>query len=69
MKNDSPLAVHPALMLLGLGQPASPEDQAEGAAPEAATSPAQPAFLLLGLQPAAPTTEPTTDPTTDGAQL
>jgi hypothetical protein len=49
--SDSPLtAVHPALLLLGLGQPAAPEDPAESTAPQPAISPAQPAFLLLGLQ-------------------
>jgi hypothetical protein len=53
-------AAHPALLLLGLGQPASPEDPAEGAAPQIATSPAEPAFLLLGLhQTASPITHPT----------
>jgi len=41
--------VHPALLLLGLGQPAAPEDQADGSAAPTSFSPAQPAFLLLGL--------------------
>jgi hypothetical protein len=64
-RSDSPVAaaegpVHPALLLLGLGQPASPEESAEGPLPTA-SSPAQPAFLLLGLHQAA-------DPTTDGVQ-
>ena len=47
-----PGVVHPALLLLGLGQPASPEDPAEGAAVQTASSPAEPAYLLLGLHQA-----------------
>jgi hypothetical protein len=59
--DSQPPVVHPALLLLGLAQPASPEDPAGTAAAEVAPSPAQPAFLLLGLQP-------TPAPTTDGVQ-
>jgi len=55
--------VHPALLLLGLGQPAAPEDQADGSAAPTSFSPAQPAFLLLGLHQAA---GPATDPIPDG---
>ena len=58
MSETAPSAAHPALLLLGLTQPASPEDPPGSAATEPAPSAAHPAFLLLGLhQPAGPTTD------------